>query len=96
MNVLLKVVNKTQEHKEYADFVLCGDNVNFSLKPRHTSRDKENRQLNMFNTMAVKSRVPYSPGGVPGRPEHTDTDIQHISAYMPSRNDDITLRSDFR
>ena len=48
----------------------------------------------MFNTMAVQNRVPFIQGSL--RRESFDENIEKISAYLPTKENDIDLRADFK
>ena len=76
--------------------MLCGDNLNISQKTRHTRRNKDKKQLNYFNTMAVKNRVPFFPSSITNRAASYDEEIHHISVYLPTEQDDAALRADFK
>jgi hypothetical protein len=37
------------------NYVLAGENVNLSIKTRHTSRKKSNKQMNVYNNIVTKT-----------------------------------------
>lgn len=78
-------------------FILAGDNVNLSVRAKHTSREKGNKQLNLFNCIATKARVPFIPGKLKSRisadvkPHEVD-----LTALLPGKDEDKQLKSDFK
>ena len=84
-----------QLHFEDPDFSLAGDNVNLSTKRRKTSRKGKNKQLNLFNIVATKNRVPYN-GEKVSRDQSRESDEVPLSYYFMSKEDNTALRGEFR
>ena len=79
------------------DYVLAGDNVNISIKTRHTSRKKANKQMNLYNNIATKTRVPFKENSLKNRLcFSTPIDEVPLSAFLPNHEDNVSIRSEFK
>ena len=70
--------------------------MNLFTKAKHTGLDHGNKQLNLFNNIAIKNRVPYSEVKIPGRPQEKDIEMHFLSTYFPSADDERRIHTEFR
>ena len=81
----------------HVGYVLAGDNVNFALKVKHTSRNKGNQQKNLFNCIATKTRVPFQHHKIKDKvPKSTEPDKVPLTTFLPGKKENDVLRSEFR
>eukprot|EP00794_Sanderia_malayensis_P001778 gene1778-1981_t len=78
-------------------FILAGDNVNFAPKSRHTNHLKRNEQINLFNCIATKKRVPYAKDRIDGKvPICTAPAEVPLKVFLPGTDEDASLRAEFK
>ena len=79
------------------DYVLAEDNVNLSIKTRHTSQKKANKQMNLYNNIATKTRVPFKENSLKNRIcFYTPIDEVPMSTFLPNHEDNSSIRSEFK
>ncbi len=69
----------------------------FAVKPRKTTMAKGNNQLNLFNVIAIKHRVPSA--GITHQdkvPQCTNSDDFPLSAILPSDESNACLKNEFQ
>eukprot|EP00794_Sanderia_malayensis_P002024 gene2024-2301_t len=92
-----KSLHDKETKKKDRHFILAGDNVNLSLKAKHTSREKGNKQLNLFNCIASEARVPFVSGTFKNRlPIDERPENVPLSIFLPNDDDDLQLKLDFK
>ena len=73
-------------------YVLAGDNVNFTLKVKHTFRNKGNKQKNLFNCIATKTRVPFQHHKIKDNvPKSTEPDKLPLTTFLPGKKENDVL-----
>ena len=79
------------------DNVLAGYNVNLSIKTRHTSWKKANKQMNLYNNIATKTMVPFKENSLKNKIFFsTPIDEVPMSTFLPNHEDNASIRSEFK
>ena len=78
-------------------FMIVGDNLDLKIKRRHMTEDRQNIDLHLFHTIAVKNRV-HIPKHLLGIPAHIikcPTDIQ-LQNYFPNHDDEVKIQEEIK
>ena len=78
-------------------FMIVGDNLDLKIKRRHMTKDRQNIDLHLFHTIAVKNRV-HIPKHLLGIPAHIikcSTDIQ-LQNYFPNHDDEVKIQEEIK
>eukprot|EP00794_Sanderia_malayensis_P016437 gene16437-18072_t len=91
------ILNLSTVLEEFSVDEAPGDNVNFAPKSRHTDRLKRNEQINLFNCIATKKRVPYAKDRIDGKvPICTAPAEVPLKVFLPGTDEEASLRAEFK
>ena len=68
--------------------------MNLHSKKRTTTIDEGNKQLNLFNKLAIEARVPFVPGRVPNRMDAINE--YTLSTFFPTKDDQSEMELEFK
>ncbi|XP_072027736.1 LOW QUALITY PROTEIN: uncharacterized protein [Amphiura filiformis] len=91
-NKLLKE-KQTLLSNMHPGYQLVGDNIDFTLNPRHQTTEHGKKNIHYFNFLAVKNKV--SGNEYPDDKPAGDVKSTPLSAYLPDHADNLKLREEW-
>ena len=78
-------------------YMLVGDNLDLRVKRRHMTIDRQNKDMHLYNLIAVKNRValPEDLIGIKARQINNVTDI-NLRDFIPSQEEEVQFKKDIK